>query len=133
MILHYAIDTSILTRLVTEDPLEISEVVFRSLEELLTKGAQIWVSSITVGECYMAVQHHYRVPKKDIKMTLLDLIESGWVTPMDGEPVLDALRSVSGPGLIDRLIAIQGSKQGMKTLTLDRKMGKLSDCEVIKL
>ena len=128
-----AIDTSILVRLATRRPKPQAESLLLELEKRYRRGEEFWISSMVLGEAYIAIQHHYGIPKTDIHSLLISFFESGWFHPMDGPPVLEALRSTSGPGLLDRLIALQGVGRGMKTLTLDRKMGRLPECEPVLL
>ena len=129
MTLHYAIDSSIFVRMVTEEPKALADAMFDKLESLIQGGSQIWISSMAIGESYIAIQHHYGTPKTDIRDVMLDVFEKGWVIPLGGHPVLKALKTTTGPGLLDRLIGVEGQSHGLKTLTLDRKMGSLPDCE----
>ena len=122
---RYGIDASVLVRLTTRQP---EEEFLRCVEELravLEGGAEIVASNQVIGEAYVAVQHHYRVTKAAARSTLLDVLESGMVAPLDGQPVLDLLRESGAPGLVDRLIVDGYSRDDLDTLTLDRRMSSL--------
>lgn len=122
----YGIDTSILVRLVTGEPtadFEKSVVVLTRMVE--REGAQIFASNMVIGEAYMALQHHYGVTKPVARSALRSVLTSGLVQPLHGQPVLDALVSRKGCGLLDRLIAGDYQFAGLTTLTLDRKMASL--------
>lgn len=127
MIKRYAIDTSILVRLLTGHPAEEYEALKRTLDGLLQNGARLCVTSMVVGEAYVALQHHYKFEKRTAREALYELFSSRYVNPIDGEKVLKALLDFQGAGFMDRLIAICSAREGMTTLTLDRKMGKLPD------
>jgi predicted nucleic acid-binding protein len=120
------IDTSILVRLLTGDP----EVGFAHCVRRLTylveeKRAEIHASNQVIGEAYIAVQHHYGVPKADARAGLIQVLRSGLVAPLNGSSVFAALESKAGCGLLDRLIADDYRRAGLETLTLDRKMAAL--------
>jgi hypothetical protein len=88
---------------------------------------------MVIAEAYVAIQHHYAIRKAEVRTSLTDLLEKGIVAPLDGPPVLAALRSTTGAGLVDRLIVLRGQTRNLVTLTLDQKMAKLDGCEQIVL
>ena len=97
----------------------------RELSELIESGGELVASSQVIGEAYVALQHHYKVPKNAARGALLDVLGSGLVTPLNGPSVLDALRDFGGAGLVDRLIVDGYSHDSLETLTLDRRMANL--------
>ena len=115
----FGIDTSILVRLTTRDP----EGDFQRCVE--DRGCEIFASNQVIGEAYVAIQNHYRVSDEDARATLIDVLTSGLVAPLNGQSVILALQAHGGPGLFDRLIADDYSRAGMETLTLDRRMSSL--------
>ena len=122
----YGIDTSILVRLVTGEPTADFEKSVAVLTRMVEReGAQIFASNMVIGEAYMALQHHYGVTKPVARSALRSVLTSGLVQPLRGQPVLDALVSRKGCGLLDRLIAGDYQSAGLTTLTLDRKMASL--------
>ena len=128
MIRRYGIDTSVLVRLLTGDPEKDFQYCVSRLRALIDEqGGEIFASNQVVGEAYVAVQHHYGVSKAAARASLLDVLRSGLVSPVNGRSVIEALETSSGAGLLDRLIAEDYSRAGMEVLTLDRKMAVLSD------
>lgn len=126
---RFGIDTSILVRLVAGDPPAEFAHCVETLRALVEKdGAEIVASNQVIGETYVAVQHHYGVSKAAARRSLLDVLCSGLVKPLNGSEVLAALETRGGPGLFDRLIADEYSAAGLETLTLDRKMANLPGC-----
>jgi len=123
---RYGIDTSVLVRLITSLP----EAEFRRCQAELTRmveqeRAELFASNQVIGEAYIAVQHHYGVSKGDALIALTGALTSGLVAPLNGQPVLNALRETGGAGLIDRLIAEDYSRTVSETLTLERRMAAL--------
>lgn len=122
---RFGIDTSVLMRLVSKKPLAEFERCVRELSDLIGSGGELVASSQVIGEAYVALQHHYEVPKSAARGALLDVLSSGLVTPLNGPPVLAALRDSGGAGLLDRLIVDGYSHDSLETLTLDRRMANL--------
>ena len=123
---RYGIDTSVLVRLITSLP----EAEFLRCQAELTRmveqeRAELFASNQVIGEAYIAVQHHYGVSKGDALVALTGALTSGLVAPLNGQPVLNALRETGGAGLIDRLIAEDYSRTVSETLTLERRMAAL--------
>ena len=128
MTLRFGIDTSVLVRLLTRDPEGDFAYCVSKLGTLVNEhGHEIFVSNQVIGETYVAVQHHYGVSKADARASLLDVVRSGLVSPLNGGSVIEALKASGGAGLFDRLIADDYSRAGMEVLTLDRKMAVLPD------
>ena len=125
---RFGIDTSVLVRLLTEDPVVEFEYCLEKLRTLVDdRGDEIFVSNQAIGEAYIAVQQHYGVAKSEARSSLLDALQSGLVSPLNGPTVIAALEATGGPGLLDRLIADDYARSGLEVLTLDRKMANLPD------
>ena len=128
MIRRYGIDTSVLVRLLTGDPEKDFQHCVSRLRALIEEvGSEVFASNQVVGEAYIALQHHYKVSKTEARASLLHVLRSGLVSPVNGRSVIEALETSSGAGLLDRLIADDYRRAGLEILTLDRKMAVLSD------
>ncbi len=127
MIRRCGIDTSVLVLLLTGSPATEFERCERELSALVEgDGAEVFASNQVIGEAYIAVQHHYKLDRHEVRAGLLSVLTSGLAAPLNGQSVLEALRSSNGPGLLDRLIADDYSRAGLEeTLTLDRRMASL--------
>ena len=124
---RFGIDTSILVRLLTGEPREdFLDCVAGLIALVEHEGSEIFASNQVIGEAYVAVQHHYRVSKRDARAGLRDVLRSGLVSPLNGHAVIAALEAPGSPGLFDRLIADDYSRAGLEVLTLDRRMAKLA-------
>lgn len=126
MTASYGIDTSILVRLLTGDPEDGFQRCVSALTALVEDaGAEVFASNQVIGEAYVALQHHYGVSKDDARAALVSVLRSGLVGPLNGDRVICALRADGGCGLLDRLIHDDYQRQGLRTLTLDRRMAAL--------
>ena len=132
MIRRYGIDTSILVRLLTGLPEADFGRCVRDLSTLVQdEGAAVTASNQVIGEAYVAVQHHYGVSRIDARAALLRVLRSGIVTPLHGRPVLEAIKTSGGAGLLDRLIAEGYTRAALETLTLDKKMAALPQVRIL--
>ncbi len=132
MIRRYGIDTSVLVRLVTGQPKDTYDHCLNSLHHLANvEGAEIYVSNQVIGEAYVAVQHHYQVPKSRASASIISALQGGLILPLNGPDVLSILEETSGAGLFDRLIADGYQKSELEILTLDRKMANLPDVRIL--
>ena len=122
---RFAIDTSVLVRLLTAEPQEAFTYCLDQLSELVMGGAEVFASNQVIGEAFIAVQHHYGVSAVDARIELSKALRSGLVSPLNGPDILEALAATGGPGLFDRLIANDYTKAGLGTLTLDQRMSAL--------
>ena len=126
----YGIDTSVLVRLLTGRPAEDFNYALARLTQLrAAQPTPIVVSSLVVAEAYAVLQHHYRLTKEGSRTVLRDAFVSGLLAPSPGSGADEALNAPSDPGLADRLIAIDYTRHGQITLTLDRKMAALPGCQ----
>ena len=122
----FGIDTSVLVRLTTREPEKDFEHCVEALRALIEdQGNEIFASSQVIGEAYIAIQHHYGVSDSDTRASLIDLLTSGLVSPLNGHSVIVALQTITSPGLFDRLIADDYSRAGLESLTLDQRMASL--------
>ena len=130
----YGIDTSVFVRLLTGQPQVDFEKTTKALKLLHDKNPsmELVVSNQVIGEAYITLQHFYGVSKSDACKAILDLFESGNVAPLNGQPVLAILESVSGAGLVDRLIAQDYAKGGVRILTNDKRMAKLTGVTILR-
>ena len=123
---RFGIDTSVLVRLVTGQP----EPDFRSCLEALRlivedRSGELFASNQVIGEAYVTIQHHYGVSDAEAREGLIAVLTSGLVAPSNGHEVILMLEERQGAGLFDRLIADGYAREGMETLTLDRRMSSL--------
>lgn len=128
---RYEIDTSVFVRLLSGDPeAEYEKTVARFEKRLEAEPrAEFFVSNQVIGEAYIALQHHYGITKDTAKTAILSVLTSGLCSPLNGASVISTLQSDHDCELLDRLIADDYDCRGLKVLTNDRKMGRLSAAE----
>lgn len=131
---RYAIDTSILVRLVAGLPQDQFESTVDALQILVQEeGMSLLATEMVIGEAYSALQHHYGLSKADVRKGLHDALTSGLVAPARGQAVLDVIKAAAkGCGLLDRLILHDAQMQQMNVQTLDRKMARLAGAQLVK-
>ena len=126
MTLRYGTDTSVLMRLLTGHPEDEYQRCRQGLGRMVEEDqAEIFASNQVIGEAYIALQHHYGISKPDARQSLTQVLTSGLIGPLNGQPVLIILSGQGGAGPLDRLIADDYSRQVYETLTLDRRMARL--------
>ena len=128
---RFGIDTSVLIRLMTQDPQDIYERCVEQLSGLVEGNAEVFASNQVIGEAYITVQRFYSISAANARTALLDALTSGLVAPLNGRAVLNAIAASGGPGLFDRLIADDYRRAGLETLTLDRKMTSLPNVQAL--
>ena len=125
MTLRYGTDTSVLMRFLTGHPEDEYQRCRQGLGRMVEEDqAEIFASNQVIGEAYIALQHHYGISKPDARQSLTQVLTSGLIGPLNGQPVLIILSEQGGAGLLDRLIADDYSRQVYETLTLDRRMAR---------
>ena len=128
---RFGIDTSVLVRLTTSQPAEEFTRCVEELRALYEAGAEVVVSNQVIGEAYVVAQHHYGATKAAARASIMGVFESGLVSPLNGDAVLQALHAPGGPGLMDRLIVDGYRTDGLETLTLDRRMAGLPQARLL--
>ena len=128
---RYGIDTSVFVRLLTGHPEPEYRKTVRSLESRMRNEprTEFFVSNQVIGEAYIALQHHYKIPNDEAREVLHSVLTSGLCSPLNGASVLETIRTRTGCGLMDRLIVNGYAAQGVRTLTHDTKMARLTGTE----
>jgi len=131
---NYGIDTSVFVRLLTGHPEKDFQKTVAALKRLheVETGTQLIVSNQVIGEAYITLQHFYEISKPDARAAISSLFASGHVYPLNGKDVVEVLKSKTGAGLMDRLIAQDYTARDCLVLTNDRKMAKLPGIVLLK-
>lgn len=81
--MRYALDTSVLVRILTGLPQPLAANVAMALEKKRRAGDSFVVSNLVLSEAYYAVQHHYGVDKAAALVALRELsLQRGFEFPM---------------------------------------------------
>ena len=129
-----ALDTSVVVRLLTEDPPAQAAAAAEWITKCRARGQAPSISDLVVAESYFALQTHYQVTKRDALAALKELLESGDVAPSGH--ALQVLRSgrelaTARPGFLDRIIHAEITAAGGQLLTFEKSAAKLPATIVI--
>jgi predicted nucleic acid-binding protein len=128
------LDTSILIRLLTNDPPDQAARAREWLELCLRRGDRPRVSDLVIVEAYFALQSFYAVPKAEALRALRQLLESGDVEPTGH--ALGVLQKTPGlattkPGFVDRLIHAEIRSHGGQLITFEKAASRLPATKVL--
>lgn len=129
-----ALDTSVVMRLLTGQPLDLTTVARNYMAETERSGAKVFVSNLVIMEAYFACQHHYGMPKEAVLEGLLKLLS---LTTFVVHPLLPSLLSVpdlatAKPGFLDRLIHAEATTARLPLVTFEKAAGRLPQTTVLK-
>ena len=126
----YGIDTSVLLRLATGLPEEQAQRSQEAIEKLLEAPENsVVASNQVIGEAYIVLQKFYELSKDDSREALSNVLQSGYVEPLNGPEVLTTLTNSSGCGTMDRLIHQGYLSVSCHVLTNDGGMARLPNTE----
>jgi predicted nucleic acid-binding protein len=129
----FALDTSVVIRLLVQQPVRLYERAALFLEERLAANAEVHVSDLVLAEAYFALQSFYGISKADALLILRAFI----VTPgIDVSPTARAVLSLPGlatanPGFVDRLIHGAAQSAGRTLVTFEKAARKLPATHVL--
>ena len=128
------LDTSVLMRLLTGQPVALAEFAREYLAGVEESGAVVFVSNLVVSEAYFACQHHYRMPKAEV---LARSCQHSCPNPhFVVHPALLDLLAIDGlatakPGFLDRLIHAEYAANRLTLVTFEKAATKLSGSLVL--
>lgn len=127
------LDTSVLVRLLVQQPEDQYRRAARWLEETLETGIPAEVGSLVLSEASFALQYHYHLPKSDaLRMLRLFVEQSGVGVPAPIREILATKRLAGAkPGFVDRLIHAEAHAKGSHLATFETAGRRLQDTVVI--
>lgn len=131
--MRYALDTSVLVRILTGLPQPLAANVAMALEKKRRAGDSFVVSNLVLSEAYYAVQHHYGVDKAAALEALRVLsLQRGFEFSDEAKGAL-ALPNIAkaSPGFVDRLIHGEQVAHGVKVISCEKDFRKLPDTELL--
>ena len=130
----YGLDTSVVIRLLMNEPPELVEKTAAFIESALADGHNFFVSDLVISEAYYVLQKHYG-KTKELAISDLKAIASASGFSVSPE-ALAALNTPNAwkanPGMVDRMIANGYAAKGYVTISCERSFSKLDLTEVIK-
>ena len=131
--MRYALDSSVLVRVLARDPEPLATDVILKLEALREAGHVFVVSNLVLAETYYAVCYHYRLEKKVVLDALHRLSQQyGFeFTPEAVATLSLANIDRASPGFVDRLIHGEQHAKGISVLSCEKSFRKLPDAVVV--
>ena len=123
----YHLDTSVVMRLLVQEPAEQYIQAARFLEEKLSAGADAAVCDLTLTEAYFALQSFYEVPKAKALELLAGFINTpGIMSTSHARSILSLPNLASAkPGFADRLIHGTAVSADQTLVTFEKAARKL--------
>lgn len=131
--MSFGIDTSVLVRLLTGEPVETAQAVKSRLVDAFKRDEVVIASDVVIAEGYYALKYHYQCEPAAIRSSLTAMLTSGLVKPEPGSAVLDVLQAkgTGKSGFVDRLMQARYDQAGLITLTVDKAQSRLGKAEFI--
>jgi len=128
------LDTSVVMRLLTGQPLDLATAARRYMAETEKAGAKVFVSNLVVLEAYFACQHHYGMAKDTVLTGLQRLLS---LPTFVVHPQLLQLLGTEGlatakPGFLDRLIHAEATTAYLLLVTFEKAAARLPYTQVLK-
>ena len=122
-----ALDTSVVIRLLVQQPALLYDCAALFLEERLAANANIQVSDLVLAEAYFALQSFYRVSNADALQMLLAFVATpGIEVSLSARAVLSQPGlATANPGFVDRLIHGAAQGAGQTLVTFEKASRKL--------
>ena len=122
-----ALDTSVVMRLPTGQPMDLALAARNYLAETEQAGAKVYVSNLVVLEAYFACQHHYGMPKVDVLAGLRTLLSMPtFVVHPQLLPLLATVGlATAKPGFLDRLIHAEATAARLPLVTFEKAAARL--------
>lgn len=124
---NIGLDSTVILRLLTGEPVKQFEKAEKFMEEQLTNGKKLFVSDLVIAESYFALHYHYKVPKDEAILQLDKLLSSGMIHPAPDSVCQKVMKeSISHKaGLVDHIIYEQYCLFAEQIASFDKSMGKL--------
>jgi predicted nucleic-acid-binding protein len=122
-----ALDTSVVMRLLTGQPVDLAHAAKCYLAETEQAGAKVYVSNLVVLKAYFACQHHWRMPKANVLAGLHTLLS---LPTFVVHPQLLPLLGTAGlatakPGFLARLIHAKATAARLPLVTPEKAAARL--------
>lgn len=128
---RYLVDTNILLRFLTGEPLPQALAVKKLFARAAAGELELEVSQVIVAETFYTLNSYYEVERAEAAAKLHTLLRQPGFKVRDGALVfaaLDRLRTVN-VGFADAWLAASGAAETIPTVSFDRDFDKFKDVE----
>jgi predicted nucleic acid-binding protein len=127
------LDTSVVLRLLTGQPVSQAAAALALLDDLQRRGDRAVLSDLVVAETYFALQHHYGVTKAAALEALHRVFEDDEIESTGEARTILATRGLASakPGFVDRLIHRAYIERGGHMATFETASAKLNAVIVV--
>ena len=128
------LDTSVVMRLLTGQPLDLATTARSYMVETEQTGAKVFVSNLVVMEAYCACQHHYGMSKGAVLDGLMQLLS---ISTFVVHPQLLSLLAMPAlasakPGFLDQLIHAEATTARLPLVTFEKAAARLPLTQLLK-
>jgi predicted nucleic-acid-binding protein len=129
-----SLDTSVLLRLLVEDPLPQFQLAAQFLEEQLNGGGMVHADNVVLAEAYFAMQTAYGIPKAEALEILARFVRHSGVAVTPAASATLSLPNLARakPGFVDRLIHGESQDRGNTLVTFEKAASKLPGTVVLR-
>ena len=122
-----ALDTSVIVRLLRQEPQALFQTAAQFLETQLTAGVPVLIGDIVLAEAYFALQTFYHFPKADALRAIAALAQTSGLSVSPSALAVLSMPNLATakPGFVDRLIHSQSLKGGHTLVTFEKAGKKL--------
>ena len=130
----YGLDTSVVIRLLMNEPPELVEKTAAFVESALAEGHDFFISDLVVSEAYYVLQKYYGKSKELAVADLRAIADApGFCLSPEAMSALNTPEAwKANPGMIDRMIANGYAAKGYVTISCEKSFAKLDLTQVIK-
>ncbi len=128
------LDTSVIVRLLTQEPADQFQLAAQFTEEQITAGVAIFISDLVLAEAYYALQSFYHFSKSDALTAIAALAQTSglWVSPAALAVLPVPNLATAKPGFVDRLIHSCSLTAGHSLVTFEKSAKKLPATVVLE-
>jgi len=130
----YGLDTSVVIRLLMNEPPELVEKTAAFVESALVEGNDFFISDLVVSEAYFVLQKYYGKSKERAVADLKAIATApGFAFSSEAMSALNTPEAwKANPGMIDRMIANGYAAKGYVTVSCEKSFAKLDLTQVIR-
>lgn len=128
---RYLVDTNVLLRFLSGQPVKQAEAARRLFEAAALGDATLEISPVIVAETLYTLISFYEVDRKEAAGKVLALLRRRGVRVRDGIQVFAALKRLESAnvGFADAFLAAGAADEGIPVASFDRDFDKFGDVE----